>query len=168
VSRLFRILLNALTVLSLILCVAMVALWVRSARVADCIGWDFSDATPGYKLIGIVSTRGAVSFSRADIFHGEEPPGFYWNSPAPALPHTDAPGWRTFGIESRVDAEERATGFLLPHWLLALMTAMLPAVRGFFFVRQRSRTMLNLCGACGYDLRATPDRCPECGTIPAR
>jgi len=61
--------------------------------------------------------------------------------------------------------------YSLPHWLVALLIALYPLVCLLAFSRRsilrwrRGRTIL--CLNCGYDIRATPDRCPECGTTRA-
>jgi hypothetical protein len=57
-----------------------------------------------------------------------------------------------------------------PHWALTAGAAALPTAWLVAQVRRlavrRRRSLRGLCPACGYDLRASPDRCPECGTVP--
>ncbi|HQY89020.1 MAG TPA: hypothetical protein PK402_10195, partial [Tepidisphaeraceae bacterium] len=51
-----------------------------------------------------------------------------------------------------------------PFWSLATLTAILPLIVIHRKIRSRHRDPF-ACPTCGYDLRATPDRCPECGAV---
>ena len=56
----------------------------------------------------------------------------------------------------------------IPHWYVLSPTAILPTLWLVRTVRRARRTCKGACPSCGYDLRATPDRCPECGAVPAK
>jgi hypothetical protein len=65
--------------------------------------------------------------------------------------------------------ETRYVEFQTPYWFILLLMLILPAMWiGNSLGARRSPFQSGHCQACGYDLRATPDCCPECGTIPPK
>jgi hypothetical protein len=64
---------------------------------------------------------------------------------------------------------DRYRAVVVPYWFLGLIFVAAPALRVAQMVRVRyrgsRRARHGLCSACGYDLRATADRCPECGNM---
>jgi hypothetical protein len=50
-----------------------------------------------------------------------------------------------------------------PHWLLCIPTAAALLRATVLASRRRRRRRRGWCVACGYDLRSSPGRCPECG-----
>ena len=52
-----------------------------------------------------------------------------------------------------------------PDWFLAALCGVLPARAWRRWRAERRTRMSGRCLCCGYDLRATPGRCPECGAV---
>jgi hypothetical protein len=168
VRRLPRILLNATTVLSLVLCAVAVAAWARSYRYSD----GYSVQHGNTHQAGVATGRGLLLLVRVTArpwgkgtFTLTRPAG--WSTrPVDEVMYTDlGPGflgfrWRSVGVGPMT-----LRAFAIPLWFVCALTAVMPAAWAFRRRRARRRDA-NACRRCGYDLRATPERCPECGRVP--
>ena len=132
---------------------------VRPARVGDqlCVTSEFGTIVLEWEVLASPSVQPGWEYFASPI------PRRWPVGPGPRLPDAYRGTVRHF-----VRLPPAALyGVAVPHWLLVLATSVLP---GVFLLRLRRRALARrlsaagLCRRCGYDLRASPHRCPECGS----
>jgi hypothetical protein len=193
--RLGRYALNALTVLSLLLCVATIVLWVRSYWVISYLRFDahwdsghwlhLEDGTAvsctgelhyawSRQLLGPNPEMRVIAFTRS-VTRFETPMTPRWQANrGGTMPATYIGfGYAIHESTRLLSAPDPATltgtwqTVAVPYWGVTVSLALLPGVRGLIgWRRRRSALIGNQCRVCAYDLRATPGRCPECGAVP--
>ena len=171
-----RRLLNLLTVLSLLLCVAVAALSVRSTWHADEVVFRPSDELT---IWSFVSAEGEVVFT--SIRHK----GFSRTRTGDDFRYTHSPVDRAIrGLHRRIrdlhehrflgvgwtpparDDNPATTWATVPYSRVAILAALLPAGRatGWLWKRAVRRKRRGRCPQCGYDLTGNVSGvCPECG-----
>jgi hypothetical protein len=167
-----------LSALSLVLSIMVAALWLHSQFRAMQVYWS-----NGYTWRSITSDSGKLVYVKTWGGSGGHPFGPHWRMGPARIwggAHlVDGLRYGRFGfgdaLQSWVLGEgpyvfQRQTW--LPYWSLVALTLLLPVawslrwtvlrLRRYLADRRESRR--GLCPVCGYDLRASKDYCPECGT----
>jgi hypothetical protein len=182
VRRALRILFNLAAALSLLLCLAIGAAWVRSRVVADAL--VYRGGRVDLSVIGsdgvleILASPAMARDSRAALSQLTDVtlPTFLHIADVPLaieLARAEVPIGRSALLAVGRFAIAIGPGPLggeylrVPYHALLALASVLPIVSLVRWRRSR-RPAAGRCASCGYDLRATPDRCPECGTVPRR
>jgi hypothetical protein len=158
-----RRIITALAIISFLLCLGFITIWMIS-----CFHEPQLTEQNFNRTLSIRSAHGQFKL--------------IWSNWQPLAPNEKPPteprffgtiDWPTVGIHGvwvpRIKDPTHYKGanavLTFPCWLAVLMTALLPMVRLASKKRKTSRP--NHCTVCDYDMRATPKRCPECGSIPS-
>ena len=181
-----RRLLNLLTLLSLLLAAAAAVVWVLSYQPVNVSVGYFGNFPFGVRRDGAENFRirvggyGFAAWARRGHAH------FYWQElrskdKRPAVGSMWAevkpsdPSLFGFALKraprgpanpGRSTRWARQGVLRVPLWSLVVLPLGPPAWslrRRYVRRREQRRRARGLCPACGYDIRATPGQCPECG-----
>jgi hypothetical protein len=163
--RLLRIVLS----LSLLLCAAVLAMQLRSHFRNDTAGFVTALRPFGGCEWSVRSNDGVLLFARSKQWVSPVQRAALYFESGPAYQTLLGPvqgGFGTFGVGSYRNQFGSFAGVQMPHGFLAVIVG-LPFVVWILYRRIWPAYPKGACPACGYDLRATPERCPECGAVPA-
>jgi hypothetical protein len=173
-----RRLFNLPVAVSLLLCVVTVALWVgsyvRCAYLHSRFCHGHFDGDRQWRGYFLASCRGQLAFELEEIGYPTHPA----SAPTERWSAEDAVGLRTptlrglpfpttLGFRYAHEYTVAPSGTLrdirvaIPFWFLLLGSLLYPLFKLLSLLRKRQQ--FGVCPTCGYDLRATPERCPECG-----
>jgi hypothetical protein len=164
VKRIGRHVLDAVALLSFLLFLVTAATWVYAARLTSSMDFTWSwpachvDLRVRDDVFLHVSRQSTRVVGQHVVLRHVEVPGLWYdhellnNAPAGSV------DWYVADVR---------------YWLPCVVFALLPAWRGGAagvgrVRRWRRPPPPHACPSCGYDLRATPQRCPECGAAPDR
>lgn len=178
-----RRVLNLLSLVSLLLFLAMIGLWIWSYTTDIGVLWQrsrryddlaISRGEVCYGVYLAITPDAALAAPLGWIADTERPPSGFMDIPKY---NNGKGGWSffycnklvRFGIANQSRCQYLI--WLIPAWCPAVIFGALPIIR---FARWKRRSRLRGIRMrhgqrlyCGYDMRATPGRCPECGAIVA-
>ena len=170
-----------MTILSLLLCLATAGVWVRSywvnfrlQQASRIEPWQIREVVIGQGRI--VWLRSAYAneqppWGSFELFVGDETVSPYTRPIEDDWPGLNSHRFARWGFAAMDEEGEtfggraRFTAAMVPMWCAIVPFLILPTPWCWRTIVHCRRGRRGLCLACGYDLRATPERCPECGTV---
>jgi hypothetical protein len=177
-----RVLFGIISGASLLMFIAILAVWIRSYWIRDI--FSYVDQRRDAHLIQSIrgrlhilsdfvgtATRGAMFSHHEDLLSQYA----IWNGGTSGYPvnvewHLGHVWQRYSRFHMTRAASPGRAGFttnhrliVIPYWSPAVLSAILPTTWTWRFIKYGRRRQIGHCPKCNYDLRATPERCPECG-----
>jgi len=142
-----------LSAISLVLCFLIAALWLRGI---------WTDDEVHLILFGHGCIIGSFPNHLDILMYRNSAPQQWLLNVLPGVKHIHS---MPVFWELRVAGDSQKWELALPWWMVSMFLMATPLWYWSSAVGRRRRISLGVCAHCGYDLRATPMRCPECGRV---